>query len=226
MSLKLNWCSHEAAKYSVEHWHYSRCLPVGKLVKIGVWEDSEFIGCVIFSRGSTPNISKPYGLKMTEVCELTRVALNRHKTPVTKIIKIALKFLKNSNPGMRLVVSYADQNQDHVGTIYQAGNWVYTGVSDSSTQYYYQGKWRHQRSMGSLFTSLKGLNIPKRKILNKYKYIMPLDKEIRNQVIHLAKTYPKCVGSSAVEHQTIQSVGGGSIPTPTHHSILSEDAGL
>ena len=25
--LKLDWCSHAAAKYAVEHWHYeSRCL--------------------------------------------------------------------------------------------------------------------------------------------------------------------------------------------------------
>ena len=222
MSLKLNWCSHEAAKYSVEHWHYSRCLPVGKLVKIGVWEDSEFIGCVIFARGSTPNISKPYGLKMTEVCELTRVALNRHKTPVTKILKIALKFLKKSNPGMRLVVSYADQNQDHVGTIYQAGNWIYTGVSDSSTQYYFQGKWRHQRSMGSLFTSLKGLNIPKRKILNKYKYIMPLDKEMKNQVIQLSKPYPKSVCSLTVKTPVNQTGEGGASPIQTHPVIVCD----
>ena len=23
-TLKLDWCSHEAAKYAVEHWHYSK----------------------------------------------------------------------------------------------------------------------------------------------------------------------------------------------------------
>jgi hypothetical protein len=45
--LKLDWCSHEAAKYACEHWHYSKCVPKQKTVKIGVWENSVFIGCVI-----------------------------------------------------------------------------------------------------------------------------------------------------------------------------------
>jgi len=52
MSLRLDWCSHEAAKYAVEKWHYSRTMPVGKMVKIGVWEDSKFIGAVVFAQGN------------------------------------------------------------------------------------------------------------------------------------------------------------------------------
>jgi len=44
VELKLDWCSYQAAKYAVENWHYSKCMPVGKLVKIGVWEDKKYIG--------------------------------------------------------------------------------------------------------------------------------------------------------------------------------------
>lgn len=39
MTLRLDFCSHEAAKHSVFRWHYSRCMPAGKLVRIGVWEE-------------------------------------------------------------------------------------------------------------------------------------------------------------------------------------------
>ena len=44
VELKLDWCSYEAAKYACEHWHYSKCMPVGKTVKIGVWENKKYIG--------------------------------------------------------------------------------------------------------------------------------------------------------------------------------------
>ena len=54
MNLHLDWCSYEAAKYAVEHWHYSHSLPIGKLVKIGVWEDDQFIGAVVFGYGANP----------------------------------------------------------------------------------------------------------------------------------------------------------------------------
>jgi hypothetical protein len=76
--LKLDWCSFDAAKYACKSWHYSKCVPAGKLVKIGVWENEKFIGCVLYGLGATPNLSKPYGLTMTECCELVRVALTTH----------------------------------------------------------------------------------------------------------------------------------------------------
>ena len=41
--LKLDWCSYQAAKYAVEHWHYSRSMPAGKAVRMGVWEEDEYI---------------------------------------------------------------------------------------------------------------------------------------------------------------------------------------
>lgn len=130
MSLRLDWCSHEAAKYAVEHWHYSKSLPTPPLVKIGVWEDEKFIGCVMFSRGSNNNMLKPYSLSVTEGCELTRVALTTHKAPVSRIVSIALRMVRKEMCGLRLVVSYADPNKGHAGSIYQAGGWVYVGQTD------------------------------------------------------------------------------------------------
>ena len=65
--LKLNWCSHAAAKYAVEHWHYSKRLPNQKLVKIGVWEFGIFRGAVIFGDGANPGLFVPYGPVMNKV---------------------------------------------------------------------------------------------------------------------------------------------------------------
>lgn len=40
--------------------------------------------------------------------------------------------VRDAPPGLRLVVSYADAGQGHVGTIYQATGWLYPDTSDQS----------------------------------------------------------------------------------------------
>ena len=80
--LKLDFCSHEAARYSVLQWHYSKRMPIGRIVKFGVWEDGDFIGAILFARGASPHLGDKYGLQQTEVCELVRVAL---PTPLQKL---------------------------------------------------------------------------------------------------------------------------------------------
>jgi len=210
--LKLDWCTHEAAKYAVEHWHYSRCLPAGKLVRIGVWENGSFIGCVIFGRGANNNIGKPYGLEQTEICELVRVALSNHDTPVSRIMGIAIRFLKKKAPGIRLLISYADPQQGHTGTIYQATNWLYLGSSQPQQAVVVNGKPMHKRTADSLFGTIKGL--PKTEVLWKHKYVMPLDEKMRIRIIPLAKPYPKRAGSAASGTPSIQPGGDGATPIP------------
>lgn len=51
--LIVDWSTHKSVKYACENWHYSKSVPVPPLVKIGAWEDSQFIGVIVFSRGAT-----------------------------------------------------------------------------------------------------------------------------------------------------------------------------
>jgi hypothetical protein len=180
-------CSHEAAKFAVETWHYSRILPTGKLVKFGVWEDDVFIGCVIFSRGASPHLGTALDLDQTEVCELTRVALTKHVSTVSQILAQALAELKKQNPGMRAVISFADPKEGHHGSIYQAGNWIYTGSSNSVIEYFIDGRWRHTR--GAYHHPARP-TAPMRESPGKYRYIYPLDKSIRRRVAKQALDYP------------------------------------
>ena len=104
---------------------------------------------MIFGKSANNKIGHKYGLKHTEICELMRVALKEHKTPVTQILKVCLKILRNENPGIKLVVSYADPEQGHEGKIYKAGNWIYEGLTDP-VDYYKRGNgdiihWRNAR---------------------------------------------------------------------------------
>jgi hypothetical protein len=222
-TLKLDWCSHEAAKFAVEHWHYSRSLPVGKTVRVGVWEDSKFIGCVVFARGAAKNLGVPYGLEQTQLCELARVALNKHRSPVSRILAISIGMLNKAMPSIRLVVSFADKDQSHHGGIYQACNWVYTGPTGEH--------WMYKNKKGELLhprqVSVSGLRpefgVTKRvdKIEDcrkipakgKHRYLMPLDDAMRAQIAPLAKPYPKRARSADSGTPVNQTGGGGATPT-------------
>jgi len=187
--LKIDWATYEAAKYACENWHYSKCLPTGKLVKVGVWEKGKFIGVVLFGRGASAFLGKKFNLGQDEICELVRVALKKHKTQVSKIIAIALKFLKRRNKGLKLIVSFADSNQGHHGGIYQAGNWIYSGKSDKTTEVFLNGKWTHWRGAFYKMNDKSQTRITE----GKHRYLMPLDKKIRQTIIKLSKPYPKRV---------------------------------
>lgn len=226
VDLKLDWATHKAAEYACKHWHYSKCLPVPPLVKIGVWENCDFVGVVIFSRGASSNLLKPYGLNNKEGCELTRIALQAHITPVSRIVKIAISLLKLTNKGLKLIISFADPFEKHHGGIYQAGNWIYTGKSIKSIEYMDKnGKKWHSRQV-----SEKGFNIqqgvvrktPKpsdcRKIdkPGKHRYLMPLTKDMRKKIMLLSKPYPKACEAG---DDPDQGNSGGSTPTHTLHKI-------
>ena len=198
--LKIDWATHKAVKYACENWHYSKSTPVPPLVKLGVWEDCKFIGCVIFSRGASSNLLKPYKLKQYEGCELTRIALTKHKSEVSKILKYCFLFLKKNSPKLKLIVSFADPQYGHHGGVYQASNWFYVGDTAKGKEYWYNGKRLHSRQV-----SEKGWNIQqgqKRKTVKpsdckvidtpgKHRYLMPLDKEMIEKIKPLAKPYPK-----------------------------------
>jgi len=125
--LVLDFATSEATRFACSRFHYSRSTPTPPLVLFGVWEAGDFRGVVVFSRGASAAIGSPFGLSQREVCELTRVALHEHSAPVSRIVAVALRLLRRHSPGVRLVVSYADPAQGHVGTIYQAGGWTYLG---------------------------------------------------------------------------------------------------
>ena len=215
MSLRLDWATHQAAKYACENWHYSKCLPAGKLVKIGVWEDDKFIGVVLFSGGPSPNIWKTYNLKPIEGSELSRVALTKHKAPVSRIVSIALKFFKKFCPGIKLIISYADMERDHHGGIYQAGNWIYLGKFGPKVARFLGGKKIHERNMRQRILDGKNKRhqFTEKNVKPKHKYAIVFDKKLAEVIERQRKPYPKRAVSKDNVAAEFHSVEGGAIPT-------------
>ena len=226
--LRLDWCSHKAAKYAVEHWHYSKSMPMPPVVHIGVWEDASFIGVVLFARGASPHLGDAYDVTNTEVCELTRVALNVHKSAVSRILSIAVKMIIRKEKRLRLIVSFADANQGHHGGIYQAAGWVYSGVTCKKFDYIGPDGKRYRdrqvtnsgiaRQFGKTTQVFKPSQCKAIQMKPKHRYLMPLDAEMRKQILPLSKPYPKRAGSDTLDTPSDQLGEGGSLPTPALHS--------
>ncbi len=224
VSLRLDWATHAAAKFACENWHYSKKIPVNKLAKVGVWENDKFIGVVIFSCGSAgcSSYSKSLGIKNTEIAELARVALTKHSAPVTKIIGIAVRMIRRKMPGLKVLVSYADREQKHVGTIYQAGNWSYVGLSSKDVAYIDRtGKRHHSRNVSESGwkvhcgvrarcprpSQMRKIDVPP-----KHKYLMSLDQEMKQKISIISKPYPKRApeAEASMRSSSTREIGGSS----------------
>lgn len=233
MTLRLDWCSYEAAKYACEHWHYSKCIPKSKLAKVGVWENGIFIGAVIFGVGANNNLGKPFGIKQTECCELVRIALREHKSSVTRIVSIALKMVARAFPNLRLVVSFADTEQGHQGTIYVAGGWVFAGQSIPADEYIVNGKRWHGRSLRNskpsyLTTKQYAKSLDSNAVVlkgsSKLRFLMGLGQKNKSLAELHRKPYPKSQArarSTDSGAPNDQLGGGGADPT---RALISEGA--
>ena len=230
--LKLDWCDAEAARYAVMRWHYSKRMPVFKVSRIGVWENGRFCGCVIYGiGGGNATNGKRYGLaKSWEVAELTRVALGTHSTPTSKVVAISIKMIKKANPGLRMLISFADTAKGHVGTIYQASGWVYAGSDSYFDCVVINGERVHPRTASTLYGAFGGRSYVRRvidpnmksiKTPPKHRYLFPLDPEMKERIEKFRKPYPKRVK----EQEPAFPVGlGGATPTHTLQSSGGADA--
>ena len=124
--LKLLPATSEAIRYSCLRFHYARSVPS---VQVGysVFEDEEWCGTICFGGGAIFRIAEPFGLGQGEVLELVRVALNGKQKKTSQVVARAIKLLKLDRPLVKMLVSYADSEQGHLGTIYKATNWLFIG---------------------------------------------------------------------------------------------------
>lgn len=195
----------EAVRYACLNFHYAKAVPCVEYAYNVYNEFGEWCGCIIYSPGATPNIAHAVGMKKGEVCELVRVALNGKQPYTSECVALSLKRLHKDAPQIKIVVSYADPEQGHVGTIYQATNWIYIGTtedfshSSKSQTFVVFGKRMHPKSVYS-----KGWKQQEKWLRDnidpnayelherpKRKYIFVFDKKLRKEWQKKALPYPK-----------------------------------
>ena len=148
--IELKPATPKAVRYACLNFHYAKAVPSAQY-SYNVYENGEWCGVIIFGSGATPNIGRPFGLVHGEIVELVRVALNGKQTTTSECVAAALKRLHADAPQIKMVVSFADVDQNHVGTIYQATNWIYLGKHNEGERgaFIIHGKKVHPRTIGA-----------------------------------------------------------------------------
>jgi len=130
--------SKEAMEMVIKY-HYSHRV-VGARHCFGIFNSDVLLGCVVYSQPASYTLCKGVcgEFYKNNVLELSRlVIVGKERNLASKLIGGSLKILKSeyikSSSVKELqgvvVVSYADCNEHvgHVGYVYQATNWIYTG---------------------------------------------------------------------------------------------------
>jgi len=125
----------EAEPWLLKKHYAKRMCPIS--YAFGVYRDTQLIGVVTYGTPVSSALRVGVcGEKWIEnVIELSRRCCENEKNVASILVGRSLKML----PKPSVVVSYADTEQGHVGYVYQATNFVYTGLSAKRTDWKLKG---------------------------------------------------------------------------------------
>ena len=188
-----------AKKVLVEH-HYLRSIPGGTQLSLGAFIEGRLLGVLTFGVGPTNAHRLVEGAARTDCVTLTRLWLSDElpKNSASRVLGIALRSLANATT-IKFVLTYADPNAEHMGTIYQASNWVYIGESQPmSLLDFGDSVPRNARTVGHRFGSHSvkhfrkhGINVTRIPQVPKHRYIYFLDKSWQDRLKPEQLAYPK-----------------------------------
>lgn len=124
--------------------HYAKRMPSVSHA-FGLFRDDILVGVVTYGSPASPFLCVGVCGEQwkNKVIELNRLVLkDNKKNEASYLIANTLKLL----PMPSVVVSYADKEWGHVGIVYQATNWLYTGATKERTDMFSDsGHSRHNR---------------------------------------------------------------------------------
>lgn len=152
--------SYELANDLVIQNHYLH-RKASSMFRYGIFENSKLLGCVIFGKPASNAVC--VGICGAEesknVLELTRLWISDEsdKNAESFLIAHSIKLLPKN---FDILISYAEINAGHIGIVYQASNWIYTGLTDKHVQWIIEGyDVKHSRH---LFDKVGGVNEAKK----------------------------------------------------------------
>lgn len=124
--------------------HYARRIPVIQYA-FGIFIDGKLSGIVTYGSPASPSLCKGVaGIEFKHrVLELNRLVILPEVTEKNIASQLVGRSLRMLPQGL-IIVSYADwEGWGHVGYVYQATNWYYTGKTKSRTDKFSNGHARH-----------------------------------------------------------------------------------
>lgn len=118
------------ARQYIATYHYTKTMPDSTMHCFSGWYGSVLAGIIVFGMGSgknqytsiIPNIKNGEYLELTRMWSPDSMPRNTESRLISKSISMLPKEIK-------LILSFADPSRNHTGTIYQATNFYYCGMS-------------------------------------------------------------------------------------------------
>ena len=186
-------CTRKEISEFIEQWHYSGSIN-GCMTDycFKLTYQNKIIGAMFYGRMAMANQWKRFGDSPDKVIELRRLCCV-DKTPKNTesfFIGKSLRWLK-SNTSIEVVVSYADAEYGHTGTIYKASNFTYLGFKKGAKVILYDGKKYHDKAIRTKYkgelkpfakrlkNALESGNATYTETLGKHTYIFSLASRVR-----------------------------------------------
>jgi hypothetical protein len=135
--------------------HYLHSFPGGTKLAFGAFVGTRLLGALTLGAGPANAYSLLDGATPDDCLTLTRLWMSDElpKNSESRFLGIVMRALKQ-NTSLKFLLSYADPTQGHLGVIYQATNWIYTGLSQATPLYDIgDGRHYHARSLSHSFGS-------------------------------------------------------------------------
>ena len=189
-----------AARKLIERNHYFHSLPGGTHLTFGVFSEGSLVGALMLGVGPFNSPSLVKGANAGDCLTLTRLWLadELHPNSESRVLGVLVRALRRDTQ-VKFLLTYADMAQGHLGTIYQATNWTYTGLSDAMPLYDVgDGRLRHSRSLSHAYGthSLRhfanhGVEVKVVNQTRKHRYLYFLDPTWRERLLPPVIPYPK-----------------------------------
>ena len=188
------------ARKLLEKEHYLHSYPGGTKLAFGVFVGTRLLGVLTLGVGPANAHCLVEGAKPDDCITLTRFWLSDRlpRNSESRTLGLVLRSLRK-HTNVKFVVTYADPAYGHVGTIYQATGWLYSGLSQATPMYDIgDGKHHHSRSLSHAFGSHglahfrnHGVTVKLVPQQAKYRYVYFLDPCWRSGVKAPVLPYPK-----------------------------------
>lgn len=142
-------CSRSEISDFIENHHYSGSINgVQDNYCFKLERNGELVGAMLYGSLGMANAWKKYGEKPEDVIELRRLCLidDTPSNSESFFIGKTLRWLQ-LNTSIKTVVSYADPNYGHAGTIYKATNFEHIGMTSRGKVIWWNGKKYHDKAI-------------------------------------------------------------------------------
>jgi hypothetical protein len=136
-----------------KRWHYLKDQGFISTINFGVYYKDVLLGAISFGPPNATDL-KGYWNRNTQKgwYEIKRLALSPDcpKNSESRCIAITIKLLKK-NIDIKGIVTYADDGQGHVGTIYKASGFKSLGLTKAKSDFWVNGKIQQRGKTKGIF---------------------------------------------------------------------------